>query len=63
MRGMPLKEMHFKPTSRCSSAVVMGDRERSCFCAVDQRRVSALGAFMVIAVAVEKVSHACVETE
>ena len=57
-RGMPLKEMHFRPISRWSSAIVTGFKEESCFWAVDQRRVMALGAFIVIAVAVLNVSQA-----
>lgn len=63
MRGMPLKEMHFRPTSRWSSAVATGERVGpACFWARDQRRSIALGAFMVIAVAVEKASQAGGET-
>lgn len=63
VRGMPLNEMHFSPTSRWSSAAITGLREWSLFWAADHSSVMAEGEFIVIAVAVENVSHAGVLTE
>ena len=56
VRGMPLKDMHFRPTSRMVSAVGVGEEEVE---AREWRIVRDSGEFMVIVAAVYTLVSAC----
>lgn len=52
VRGMPLKDIHFKPTSRIVSALVIGEDGSEGKEAMEWRIVRDSGEFMVIVAAV-----------